>query len=164
MPVFLIRIGQFAPRMAPRRRYNSPVRAPPDQRSGAVCTAAGVNPDHYRVWAHEGPEATAPATSCAASFRDVWPGAPGRGQLAPFSSGIQLALAWMDQRRAADPSGRPSSSGAYGGVGREDLRLTVACQAVIAGAGGVGWSWLRVHPRREPVRLTPRHPPGRGRS
>lgn len=26
MPEFLIRIGQFAPRMAPRRRYNSPVR------------------------------------------------------------------------------------------------------------------------------------------
>jgi hypothetical protein len=26
--VFLIRIGQFAPRMAPRRRYNSPVRWP----------------------------------------------------------------------------------------------------------------------------------------
>jgi STE24 endopeptidase len=29
----------------------------------AVCTAAGVNPDHYRVWVHEGPEATAPATA-----------------------------------------------------------------------------------------------------
>ena len=26
----------------------------------AVCTAAGVNPDRYRVWIHEGPEATAP--------------------------------------------------------------------------------------------------------
>jgi len=29
----------------------------------AVCTAAGINPDHYRVWVHEGPEATAPATA-----------------------------------------------------------------------------------------------------
>lgn len=64
MPVFFIRIGQFAPRMAPRRRYNSPVRWPtPTHDQGAVCTAAGVNPDHYRVWAHEGPEATAPATA-----------------------------------------------------------------------------------------------------
>ena len=34
-----------------------------DPRSGAVCTAAGVNPDHYRVRAHEGPEATAPVTA-----------------------------------------------------------------------------------------------------
>jgi Zn-dependent protease with chaperone function len=29
----------------------------------AVCTAAGVDPDRYRVWIHEGPEATAPATA-----------------------------------------------------------------------------------------------------
>jgi hypothetical protein len=34
-----------------------------DPRSGAVCATAGVNPDHYRVWAHEGREATAPATA-----------------------------------------------------------------------------------------------------
>jgi hypothetical protein len=26
----------------------------------AVCTAAGVDPNQYRVWTHEGPEATAP--------------------------------------------------------------------------------------------------------
>jgi hypothetical protein len=62
--VLFLRIGQFAPRMAPRRRYNSPVRRPtPTHDQGAVCTAAGVNPDHYRVCAHEGPEATAPATA-----------------------------------------------------------------------------------------------------
>ena len=29
----------------------------------AVCTAAGVDPNRYRVWVHEGPEATAPATA-----------------------------------------------------------------------------------------------------
>ena len=29
----------------------------------AVCTAAGVDPNRYRVWIHEGPEATAPATA-----------------------------------------------------------------------------------------------------
>jgi Zn-dependent protease with chaperone function len=29
----------------------------------AVCAAAGVNPDRYRVWIHEGPEATAPQTA-----------------------------------------------------------------------------------------------------
>jgi hypothetical protein len=28
----------------------------------AVCTAAGVDPNRYRVWIHEGSEATAPAT------------------------------------------------------------------------------------------------------
>jgi hypothetical protein len=28
----------------------------------AVCTAAGVNPDHYRVWAHEGPSLEAEAS------------------------------------------------------------------------------------------------------
>ncbi len=41
-----------------------PVRWPtPTHDQGAVCTAAGDNPDHYRVCAHEGPEATAPATA-----------------------------------------------------------------------------------------------------
>ena len=29
----------------------------------AVCTAAGVDPNRYRVWIHEGSEATAPATA-----------------------------------------------------------------------------------------------------
>jgi Zn-dependent protease with chaperone function len=29
----------------------------------AVCLAAGVDPDRYRVWIHEGPEATAPITA-----------------------------------------------------------------------------------------------------
>lgn len=29
----------------------------------AVCAAACVDPDRYRVWVHEGPEATAPATA-----------------------------------------------------------------------------------------------------
>ncbi len=29
----------------------------------AVCAAAGVDPNRYRVWIHEGPEATAPATA-----------------------------------------------------------------------------------------------------
>jgi Zn-dependent protease with chaperone function len=29
----------------------------------AVCTAAGVDPERYRVWVHEGPEATAPITA-----------------------------------------------------------------------------------------------------
>jgi Zn-dependent protease with chaperone function len=29
----------------------------------AACAAAGVNPDRYRVWVHEGPEATAPQTA-----------------------------------------------------------------------------------------------------
>jgi len=29
----------------------------------AACAAAGVNPDRFRVWIHEGPEATAPQTA-----------------------------------------------------------------------------------------------------
>ncbi|MGY4767976.1 hypothetical protein ACXC9Q_13775 [Kribbella sp. CWNU-51] len=50
--------------MAPRRAPQLPrPLAHSDPRSGAVCTAGGVGPDHYRVWAHEGPEATAPATA-----------------------------------------------------------------------------------------------------
>ena len=49
--------GSTPPLQLPRPLAHS------DPRSGAVCTAAGVNPDHYRVWAHEGPEATAPATA-----------------------------------------------------------------------------------------------------
>ena len=85
-----------------------------DPRAGAVCTAAGVNPDHYRVWTHEGPAATAPATSCAASFRDVWPGAPGRGQLAPFSSGIQLTLA---ERTSVGPQILPADQVVLGPTG-----------------------------------------------
>jgi hypothetical protein len=64
MPVFLIRIGQFAPRMAPRRRYNSPVRWPtPTHDQGRSAPPPASTPDHYRVWVHEGPEATAPATA-----------------------------------------------------------------------------------------------------
>src|SRR6266545_8318336 len=49
--------GSTPPLQLPRPLAHS------DPRSGAVCTAAGVNPDHYLVWAHEGPEATAPATA-----------------------------------------------------------------------------------------------------
>jgi hypothetical protein len=101
--------------------------------------------------------------SCAASFRDVWPGAPGRGQLAPLLERDPARAGVDGPASGRRSSGRPSSSGVYGGVGREDLRLTVSCQAVIAGSGSVGWSWLRVHPRREPVRPTPPSP-GRGRS
>jgi Zn-dependent protease with chaperone function len=46
-----------------------PLRRPSDWESHrlgpawwAVCAAAGVDPDRYRVWVHEGPEATAPIT------------------------------------------------------------------------------------------------------
>jgi hypothetical protein len=129
-------------------------RSAPPPASTPTTTASGRTRDRRR------PRRPPPVRP---PLRDVWPGAPGTGQLAPFSSGSQLALAWIDQRRAADPSGRPSSSGAYGGVGREDLRLTVPCQAVIAGPGSAEWSWLRVHPRCQPVRLTPQSP-GRGLS
>jgi STE24 endopeptidase len=38
----------------------------------AVCTAAGVNPDRYRVWIHEGPEATAPQTAGATVAVTSW--------------------------------------------------------------------------------------------
>jgi Zn-dependent protease with chaperone function len=38
----------------------------------AVCTAAGVDPDRYRVWVHEGPEATAPITPGATVAVTSW--------------------------------------------------------------------------------------------
>ena len=57
------RVEVLLARSVYRRRPPSVLEA---QRLGpawwAVCTAAGVNPDHYRVWVHEGPEATAPAS------------------------------------------------------------------------------------------------------
>src|SRR5438034_3389776 len=40
--------GSTPPLQLPRPLAHS------DPRSGAVCTAAGVNPGHYRVWVHEG--------------------------------------------------------------------------------------------------------------
>jgi hypothetical protein len=38
----------------------------------AVCTAAGVDPNRYRLWIHEGPGATAPATAGAVVAVTSW--------------------------------------------------------------------------------------------
>lgn len=105
----------------------------------AACAAAGVNPDHYRFWVHEGPEATAgstvaeteggvePRRSSSPFLKTPPPGAadagaepPGRSCAAVFHE-AERGPVWFGGRSRTPPR-RASSAGRRRGYPSRTVR------------------------------------------